>query len=112
MSKTDSMILAMTKVTTSPGTTSNKPSRRALRGFSWGQQCPLFFEYSAMQYFKITFKDDDTTDSMAFAANNEAGAFAQLEELCGPLPRKCCTATVIPEAEYFEMNGGDEASGD
>ena len=65
-----------------------------------------------MKYFKITFKDEDTTDSMAFAAPDEAGAFAQLEALCGPIPKKYCTASVITEAEYFEMTGGDDASGD
>ena len=58
-----------------------------------------------MKYFKITFSEEGETDSMAFAAGDEAGAFRQLDELCGPIPRKSCKASEITADEFFEIIG-------
>lgn len=58
-----------------------------------------------MRYFKITFKDGNTTDSMGFAAEDEKGAFTQLEEMCGPMPRNLITCKAITEDDYKEMTG-------
>lgn len=56
-------------------------------------------------FFKITFKDEGTTDSMVFEAPNEKDAWTQLDALTGGVPRNSCTIKSIKEAEYREEAG-------
>ena len=61
-----------------------------------------------MRYFKITFKEQGTTDSMDFAANDPNDAWRQLDELTGGVPREFCRLKEITEDDYLENHPPEE----